>query len=445
MQKFRLRITLLSALLGLILLTVSLLGVITYINAHDTAVDLSGQILGQMALRIEQRVDVLRHFGKLNRTELSLFLQSLEKDKNVVSFIAEVRSDGSHDLVAQSDPSVRHFAGTHIGRFSFQHLGATYIGVAHRIEGAGHPTWIAGVAVPKNDILGLVAYHNHITLAVGFAACLLALAVGLYVSILVAKPLELIAQETEAIGRFELEANNRVQSSILEVDRLALAIDHMKTGLRSFGKFVPKQLVRSLMASGQEARLGGERRELTICFSDIKDFTSVSEKMAPEELVKHLGDYLDLVSKTIQSNRGTIDKYIGDAVMAFWNAPTATDDHAYLACCAALQNQAALRDARREWQRLGKPVFITRIGIHTGEAIVGNVGSELFMNYTAIGDSVNLASRLEGLNKTYETEILISESTYEKVKDRIVARPVDRVTVKGKTQPVEVYELVALK
>jgi adenylate cyclase len=171
----------------------------------------------------------------------------------------------------------------------------------------------------------------------------------------------------------------------------------------------------------------------------------ISESMHPEELVAHLGEYLQAMSEQVLAEGGTVDKYIGDAIMAFWGAPLENAGHALAACTAAVRNQQLLRKLRERWQAEGKPPFRARIGINTGEVIVGNIGSAARLNYTVIGDAVNLASRLEGLNKDYGTEMLIAEATYEEARAGIVARPIDWVSVKGKHEAVLVYELMGLK
>jgi adenylate cyclase len=261
----------------------------------------------------------------------------------------------------------------------------------------------------------------------------------------VAQPLERLAQEAAAIGNLRLEPEPIAHSLVLEVDRLALAMEEMKTGLRSFQKYVPADLVRALMESGEEARRGGERRTVTVYFGDIVNFTGIAEQLAPEVLVEQLSEYLNALSEGIRTCGGTVDKYIGDAIMAFWGAPARDPQHALGACTAAIRNQQQLAMLRREWQSKNKPPFATRIGLNTGDVVVGNIGSEARFNYTVIGDAVNLASRLEGLNKYYGTEILISESTYREAKSAVVARPIDYVSVKGKSAAVLVYELVGLK
>jgi adenylate cyclase len=223
------------------------------------------------------------------------------------------------------------------------------------------------------------------------------------------------------------------------------AVDNMKNGLRSFRKYVPADLVAELITLRKEAVLGAEKREATVFFSDIEDFTAISERLTPEALAEHLAVYFEGMTKIILRNRGTVDKYIGDAIMAFWGAPTAAPEHALLACRCALQCRSFLNALAGEAARSGAPVFRTRMGINSGELIVGNMGYEERMNYTVIGDHVNLASRLEGLNKYYGTQIIISQYTYAEVKGAVEARMIDVVAVKGRKQGVILYELVSEK
>jgi adenylate cyclase len=223
------------------------------------------------------------------------------------------------------------------------------------------------------------------------------------------------------------------------------SVQNMRKGLRSFKKYVPAEVVTRLLDSRKEAVIEGEKRELTIFFSDIADFTSISERLSPEALVARLGTYFEEVTGIIIQGSGTVDKFIGDAVMAFWGAPTPLAGHAELACQAALAAQESIARLNRRWLDEGGQPFRTRMGIHTGEAIVGNVGFEGRMNYTAIGDSVNLASRLEGLNKVYGTRILISETTLQAAGPAVLARAVDLVAVKGKERAIAIFELLAMR
>ena len=332
-----------------------------------------------------------------------------------------------------------------LARVRFTHDGVPYRGTYRCLSTQQTPDWLICIIVPESSILGRVARGNRLTffivLGIGAGAALISVLVALQV----ARPLRRLARQTEAIGQFHLAAEPVPQSIVKEVDRLAVAMEHMKMSLRSFRKYVPADVVRALMAAGQDASLGGERRTITIYFSDIANFTSIAEQLTPEQLVIQLAEYFGDQSEQILETQGTVDKYIGDAIMAFWGAPTANAAHALGACTAAIRNQEHLRGMCQKWQAENKPLFATRIGVNTGEVIVGNIGSAARLNYTAIGDAVNLASRLEGLNKYYGTEILISESTYLEVKPRVVARPLDWVSVKGKNAGVLVYELLGLK
>jgi len=210
-----------------------------------------------------------------------------------------------------------------------------------------------------------------------------------------------------------------------------------------FSQYVDKSMVDQLIANPDKLQLGGEKKYLTVFFSDIAGFSTFSETMDPEDLVKFLNQYLSAMTETVMANRGTLDKYIGDAVMAFWGAPIPLENHAQLACKTALQQQAIMNEMRKKWAEEGKPVVQMRIGINTGDMVVGNVGGTQRFDYTLMGDNVNLGSRLEGANKAYGTYIMIADSTYELVKDEFLTRELDLLVVKGKTHPVKVYELIA--
>jgi len=258
-----------------------------------------------------------------------------------------------------------------------------------------------------------------------------------------ARPLEALTRIANATGRLELTAIPPLQDSgIYEVDQLATATKSMQSGLKAFLRYIPPDLMHRYLRPEGFAQLDGEMCHLTILFSDIKDFSSISEKMQPMALVRQLNEYLETISKQIAIHNGTLDKYIGDAVMSFWNAPNNVPRHAREACAATLNSRKPLRELFARWNSEGLPLFHTRVGIHTGDVIVGNIGSSVRLNYTIIGDAVNLASRLEGLNKTYGTKILISESSRNEAGSEFLTRPVDRVAVKGKSLSVQVYELI---
>ncbi len=189
-------------------------------------------------------------------------------------------------------------------------------------------------------------------------------------------------------------------------------------------------------------RPGGETKDLTVMFSDIRDFTTLSEGLTADELVHLLNEYLGEMTDTLFRNMGTLDKYIGDAIMAFWGSPYPQDDHAFRACSCALQMLDALQQLNTKWEREGRKPISIGIGLNTGPVNVGNMGSAKRLAWTVMGDNVNLASRLEGMTKQYRVRIVISEGTYRQIADRFVCRDLDRIRVKGKLQPVAIYELL---
>lgn len=215
---------------------------------------------------------------------------------------------------------------------------------------------------------------------------------------------------------------------------------HLK---KAFSSYVSPDLVKQIEKDPDKLILGGEQRELSILFSDIRGFTTVSESLTPPELVKLLNEYLSPMTRIVLEEKGTLDKFIGDAVMAIFNAPLDVTDHADRACTAAVRMMERLAELNRDFQARGMNTIDIGIGINTGPAVVGNMGADIRFDYTAIGDSVNLASRLEGLNKYYGSHILVSEDCRSKVTDsRFIFREVDRVRVKGKHLPVVMYELM---
>lgn len=211
----------------------------------------------------------------------------------------------------------------------------------------------------------------------------------------------------------------------------------------AFSCYLSPVLVQRITNNPKALGLGGVKRELTLFFSDIEGFTGISEKLTPAGVVRLLNLYLGKLTQVILKHEGTLDKYIGDAVMAFWNAPLQNSQHALLACQAALCCQQVLQQLNQTSRF--KTSLRTRIGIHTGPAIVGNLGLSTRFNYTAVGDVVNLASRLEGVNKIYGTQILISGETYRRVKSVLLARPLDRVIVMGRRKFTEIFELIAVR
>jgi adenylate cyclase len=229
-----------------------------------------------------------------------------------------------------------------------------------------------------------------------------------------------------------------------------VAEEREKKKIRSaFGHYLAPQVLEEVLRSPETLSLGGERRHMSVLFSDIEGFTSLSERMAAEDVSAMLNEYLDRMMTSIKETGGTLDKFIGDAVMAEWNAPTTQEDHAARACEAALLMMDEVRTLREKWRGERRPPLNVRIGVNTGEMVVGNLGSREIFDYTVIGNEVNVAARLEPLNKEFDTNIAVSVSTRDEAEihrpGKFVFRRLARVALKGKTAPLDVYELVGRK
>ncbi|HEY7066600.1 MAG TPA: adenylate/guanylate cyclase domain-containing protein [Chloroflexota bacterium] len=323
-----------------------------------------------------------------------------------------------------------------------EHAGLAYDVVFQAFRVPGGPEWITAVVVPVDEFLGVVYQNAAVTLLVGMGFLALAVLLGYVLAYRITHPLRAIAADLEQVGSFRLSALPAPHSFVKEIAIVSDSVERMKASLRSFGRYVPAALVEDVITSGREARLGGECRVLTIHFSDIVGFTSISEALDPTQLVEHLGEYLQAMTEIVRRHDGTIDKFMGDGILAFYNAPNAVPAHAAQACRAALAAHRCLDELRPRWQAAGKPAFRTRIGLHTGEALVGNIGTPERFAYTVIGDAVNLASRLEALNKVYATEILASQEVREAAGPGFVWRQLDRVAVVGRREGTLVNELL---
>lgn len=277
-------------------------------------------------------------------------------------------------------------------------------------------------------------------------ACLLIVLLSLFVmqvSSFLTRPLERISKVLNDIAHLKFDVEVKDTSYFYELNKILNVTQGLAQALRAFGRFAPRALVKQLIGERKEALLGGEEKRVTILFSDIEGFTSITEKMPPPELVSRLSEYFQECTSVIQDNKGTLDKYIGDSVMAFWGAPLPDPLHVIHGCQSALSCRNRLKQMNAQYEKQERPPFVTRFGLCTGVVNVGNFGSTERFQYTVLGDTVNLAARLEGLNKIYGTRILVDEEAYQHGKRHFSFRIVDKVAVKGKEQGVYVYELLA--
>ncbi len=330
-------------------------------------------------------------------------------------------------------------------KIKYSHNNDLYLAYFYSFPKHIRDNWIICIIVPENDFIGPIKNNLKINIFLTLIISILAVLLAILLSNLITKPISKITDETLRIKHLELEHPFEPSSFIKEIFHLENNICDMKTGLKSFEKYVPAELVKQLIETGVEARGGGDRRVLTILFADIENFTNIAEGLNPEELFLYLSEYLEVASSEIVKNNGTIDKFIGDAIMSFWNAPATDSEHAYNACKAGLSFLKRIEKGKISCEISGKPIFNTRVGIHTGEVIVGNIGTRSRLNYTIIGDNVNLASRIESLNKYYKTNILITDSTYSIIKDKFFCRFVDKFIANGKLKSIKLYEVVGEK
>jgi adenylate cyclase len=307
--------------------------------------------------------------------------------------------------------------------------------------------WLVATVVPERAYVGpLVAARDRLLLLLGAVVAAIAV-VGFLGARTVGRGVGALVRSTEAMRRFEFApAPPAARSPFAEVRAAQESVERAKTALRAMVKYVPVGLVRRLYESGRDPALGAELMEVSLMFSDIEGFTTHAEALPPARLAEALGRYLEAATLAVESTGGTVDKYIGDALMVLWNAPAPVAEHARAACEAALAcARATAALAESPWWRAERlPAWRTRFGLHTARVLVGHFGAPERLSYTAMGDGVNLAARLEGLNKVYGTTILASEDLRAAAGDRFAFRLVDRVAVKGKSRGVAVYELLGL-
>ena len=302
--------------------------------------------------------------------------------------------------------------------------------------------WTLAIVIPEAEFLGPIEATIQ-KLLIGLAVLILVAGIlsAWLARRIIATPLIAVVDELKHVARFDLDRVRRHASRVTEIENLSGAIADMAGGLAAFRKYIPADLVRILVSEGVEPRPGGSIKALTVLFSDIAGFTGLSERLG-DRIIPLLSSYLDTMSREVSSHGGTIDKFIGDAVMAFWGAPATNADHAVDACRAALACQRALRESGLT-DDSGRPLRV-RIGINSGDMLVGNIGSDVRLNYTVIGDAVNIASRLEGANKEYGTDIIIGEETRHLAGEHIEVREIDRLMVYGRTGGIAIYELLSM-
>ncbi len=326
--------------------------------------------------------------------------------------------------------------------FTFVNADKQYVAGLSNLPPQFGKKWQLFVITPLDDFTREFDHKNRILLLFGLIAISLQLLVIYILSKVISAPLEQLATKVTKIQDLGGEPLPLLESPIREVAVLSKAIHTLDALVSSFAAFVPVGLVRQLLDSNQKLAIGGHSRFLTIFFSDLESFSTLSEELPSQELLLRVSAYLEVVTKSINQESGTVDKFIGDGVMAFWGAPVHLDDHAWRACVAALRIQQGMKTLNAHWVAEGLKPLNVRIGIHSDAVLVGNIGSAERISYTAMGDGVNIAARLEGTNKEYGTLICVSHSVYKEAGERLCMRPVDDAAVKGRRGHIAIYEVM---
>lgn len=347
-------------------------------------------------------------------------------------------------LLSLKDPALRFVTeAAPVQSSQFDYEGKNYLVTYREIKGS--QGWVLVIVVPQSYYVGpLQAMRNRLLLFTGIIMFCLCIG-GFFVQRSLKLEQAKIIRETVKMHNFEFHPS-QPRSLFRDIYEILSSLELAKTAMRAMSKYVPIALVKQLYQSQKEPTLGGEIQEVSMLFTDIWNFTSLSEKLPVNELAAALGIYLRIMTHVIQNSRqGVIDKYIGDGIMALWNVPTPLPNHAQIACQAVLDCTVALQElfASPQWQNL--PRFETRFGLHRDRVMVGHFGAPDRLNFTAIGNGVNIAARLEGLNKQYGTSILVSENIFEAAKELFEFRLLDLVAVKGKSEGINVYELIGKK
>jgi adenylate cyclase len=318
-----------------------------------------------------------------------------------------------------------------------------YLLSTFHIASSSDLNWTAIVIIPRENYFATSDLAVQRALIIG-----LCIVVALIVATIVATvflltiPLRRLERGMNAVAKSLTAPTLRRRSFIQEVDSMERAYGNMASGIHSFSKYVPGPVVRQLLEEDGEPRIGVSNRVCTFFFSDIVGFTSISKNINSSQLNVLLSEYFGRMEGILHDLHGITTDFLGDGIFVFWNAPSYNANHALLACEAALRQQATLKLMGSDWEARGLPRLRIRIGINTGPCLVGNFGSVNHLKYTVMGDAVNVASRLEQLNKLYNTSTLIGSETFEVVKDQFVCRVVDIVLLKGKSELTKVYELL---
>ncbi|QRM56209.1 adenylate/guanylate cyclase domain-containing protein [Sinorhizobium sp. BG8] len=413
----------------------------------------NGKIVIGADVVLNQITDFLRQ-ERLTPDSIALVADNRDKlilhsDPVIMNRILSSKLERDLDDTVDSDPLMSAMKRAHpaLGTLAFIDVNdRTYVVMATAIESALlFSGYTAVIAAPLDELMASANRDAVQGLTIAGTVVLLAIACALVLARMITQSLRQLTASANRLQNLDFSTPIDVSSRVREISTLGNAMNRARDAIFSFALYVPKELVRRGMESGEFSGRTARRQEVTALFTDIYDFTTISERHAPEEVVSMLSEYFDILNEAVKAEGGTIIQFLGDSIFAMWNAPAPDERHAEKACRCALSMEGRLEAFNAKQKALGLPAFRTRFGIHTGPAVVGSVGARDRLQYTAMGDTINVASRLEGLNKTYGTEVLASAAVVAQCGGWIRFRPLGEVHVKGRETALEVFEVVGAK
>lgn len=387
----------------------------------------------------------------------SLFSEIIQKGKFSEHSITLIMSDDDHviftnsslqkdnNLLGQAALQAAKESNNQTNPFIFRFKGQLYFGKLSSFPPSFQNPWQMILLIPRSDFSAKILFEEKFSFIASSTVVVLTAFLLLFFAHSVARPITELSKEIADMTHLKLESEERRRSFVKEIDQMEQAINSMRIALRSFARYIPSEIAKELMQKENDIHLGGEKKVLTLFFTDIANFTSIAEKLPIEKVNELLARHFDALSQVILDCGGVIDKYMGDGIMSLWGILHEENVHkaAINACKAALLCQLRLKSLNEKQSAQGFSEFITRMGLNTGSVIVGNFGTSKRMNYSVLGDAVNIASRLEGLNKQFGTKILIGEETAALISPHFLIRLLDTVEVRGKTEKTKIYELIA--
>ena len=405
----------------------------SYVVASDISLSSLSSFIKNEAKSIGGVISLISSIGDI--------IVSSEDVINKNSLLKNINKLDFNNVTIQSAKA--YLNGNKTGRFKDKE-GDTYVYIGKNFNPSENLSWNIVISVPEGKILEGVNNTFFETLIISFIILILFLLIALKISQGLSKPIIRLSEDIKNLEQLDLDILIDNSSTITEINTAQNSLISLRLGLKSFSKYMPSDLVKILIKSKKEIKIGGSEKNLAIMFTDIESFTTISEKLLTKDLTQYLSEYFDVMEKVISSHEGTIDKYIGDAVMAFWGAPLDIEDPIEKAVRSSLILQEKLLVFNDELFKKVGVRFNTRIGVHYGKTLVGNIGSNDRMNYTIIGDNVNIAARLENINKVYKTKIIISNEVYEKISSKFDIVYLDELALKGKSISTKIYEVKGL-